>query len=329
MKNTCLKLLVFHLAVSSFVASTYADVVNPFYSMKQFNTVVFGNLTYTNGTDNMGSMAVGGNIVGKSGGLGVATNGGSGPGNASLVVGGNVNVSSGQIYSGDYYIGGSSPNTPQFNLGSGTRLETCPVDFTAMQNELRSTSAALVGMGVDTTPVSNTWNTQFNVTAGTLNILNVNAADLKNGSLASLQLNGMDATTQVVINIIGDSNYNTLTMQYGESQGSNSWGNNVMINLVDIEELNVTGHGQNNFSILAVDTDINATYTNFEGLVVANNVTLTGAEFHDGRPFEPEINLPGDPTQPAATPEPGTAMIFLLGMAGLPIYCRFRKRQNA
>lgn len=329
MKNTFLKALTCLLSLSVFSVTAHADMVNPFYSMGQFNTVVFGNLTYTNGTDNMGYMAVGGDIIGKSSGIGIATSVSSKPGDVSLVVGGDINVPSGQIYRGDYYVGGSISKVPQFNVGSGTQLETCPVDFSALQNELRSTSAALVGMGVDTTPL-NSWNTAFNVTTGALNILNVSIDDLKNASLTSLQLNGMDASTQVIINIIGNSDYNVLNMQYGETQGSGAWGNNVMINLVDIEEFNILNHGQNNYSILAVDTDINATNANFEGLVVANNITLTNAEFHNGRPFEPEVDLPSvDPNPPAATPEPGTALMFLIGMAGFPIYRRFRKRQLA
>lgn len=308
-------------------ASVRADLVNPFYPVEQFNTVIFGDLTYTGGTDNMGYMAVGGSVHGKSNGFGVATSVGTQAGDVSLVVGGDLNVSAGQIYGGgDYYIGGSISNPVQFNLGSGNSLETCPVDFSALQTELRSYSTALVDMGVDVTPVANTWNSQFNVTTGTLNILNAYASDL-NGSLTSLQLNGMDASTQVVINVIGDSDYNVLSMQYGETQGSWAWGNNVMINLVDIDEFTVTSHGQNNFSILAVDTDVIATNTNFEGLLVANNVTLTNAEFHNGRPFEPEIDLPSvDPNPGAATPEPGTALMLLVGMAGFPIYRRFRKR---
>lgn len=304
-----------------------ADVVNPFYAVGNFNTVIFGDLTCNSSSDNEGYMAVGGNITTTSwGGYGFASKmGGSAQeGDVGLVVGGDLNIGSGQLYAGDYYIGGTNTAGQKFNTQIGTGLAECPVDFGAMQSELRSVSAALVELGTAADPVNFYGSTQITVTSGELNILNINVSDLANGSLAGLTLVGMTSDTQVILNLIGDADNNVLNMLYRESSGYGLWGDNVMLNLVGIDEFNINSHGGLAFSILAVDTDLNVSNAHLQGLVVADNVTMTNAEFHTDVSFVPEVDLPTD--NPAATPEPGTVLVFGLGLLGLPLFRRMRRK---
>ena len=60
----------------------------------------------------------------------------------ALVVGGNLNYSSGSIKNGNYYVGGST-TTSSVGLNTATKTTTSPVSFASTSAQLKNTSTSL------------------------------------------------------------------------------------------------------------------------------------------------------------------------------------------
>lgn len=166
-----------------------------------FNTFTLGNHSSPSGSDTEGRMAVGGTATLGSYSVGYEL-GSSWSGKDVLVVGGDLNFTSGTVYYGNTVVGGNQnvggSATTEGELKSGN-----PVDFSAANSYLKSLSTLFANTEANGT-TTNKWSCaiQLDGTDEKLNVFSVDGSDL-NG-LCQLDINIPSGST-ALINVSGGS----------------------------------------------------------------------------------------------------------------------------
>lgn len=312
-----------------------ADFVNPLNSQGDYNVIVLGSFYSSGWADIEGNTAVRKDVTVESGFSFGNNRSNSDPNTPTLVVGGTMHTGTANytnVQGGSVYYNDASSN--KFNglpfyhndgIGKKEILKDNPIDFARLESDLRSFSDGLGFLGdTGTVSMSNGSNMDFRL-SGTNNVLNISLADLYN-QYGSTDFNNVrifgDSDATLLINIYGDSIYDSLVFGGGfDLYGIDA--DNVLFNLIDVATMEVEDKGHIYGSVLGVDTDLDLAGF-IDGTAVFKDVHMTGsAEFHNGNNgggFDP-----GVPEGPAATPEPGTALMFLLGLIGFPVYRRFAR----
>lgn len=295
-------------------------------NFQNYNAIIFNNLSTT--TDIQGRTFVGNDFTGTgSATLGTRLQNKVGSTDQSFIVGGNLAAGSWlNVQAGSLYLGGSRNSRPiNFNGGGSVVASTGIADqLASIQSYSIAQSVAMQDMVADsiaTYPTTNHGPTKFNATAGSdgVAVFHVSGADIFSNPYAQqFELIADSLTKNVVINVSGTNIDWTGGNMVGQFT-TDYWQAHVVWNFFEAETINL---GSRNFNgaILAPYASITSSGP-IDGLVVANNLTTTGA-----------VNLPdGNSATPyaydgyaAPVPEPGSA-VFLIAAAGMILIARNRR----
>lgn len=262
-----------------------------------FNTFVFNDFTGT--SDTQGRLAVGGDAT--LSGYSVGDRLTPGQYDDVLVVGGNLNYSSGRVYYGSAIVGGSA-TLGHANVADGGVYtnQTMPFSFAAEQQRLTSLSSSLSSR-TSTGSVTNAYG-GFTLTGdgtSSLQVFNLDGTDLLGSWGLSLSNIADDAT--VVINVSGLTA--GLTNMNMEDLADNN--DKVLFNFYEATDLDLWGVAVQG-SILAPLADIE----NAQGVIWG---TLIASSF-EGNMQQNLVTFTGNVSD---TPIPAAAWLLGSGMAGL------------
>jgi choice-of-anchor A domain-containing protein len=298
-------------AAALFFISTRDCQADPISSVAPYNVFIFGNANQS-GTDVGGRIAVGGNAVFSNYGVASALPdifSGNPAIPSSLIVGGNLTYTNGQVFRDSVYVGGTAtlngvgiPNGSLFNPAS-------PINFAAAQSGLTSQSQLL-----STLPPNGTSGSSFGAITLTGSNPNLNVFGVAGSALAAatmLTINAPPGST-VLINVDGttDQLANFAMVLNGVDK------THVLFNFFDATSLDVSGISVQG-SILAPFAVLNFNNSNIEGNTIVDSLNGNG-EFHNF-PFQGHF----DPLTPFAIPEPSSlALCGLTALIGLGVWRR-------
>jgi choice-of-anchor A domain-containing protein len=294
------------LALTFCLAVTSAQAVS-LGPAGDYNVFVFGDYSGSN-SDVQGRLAAGGNVTLQNYGVGDKLPANSGN---VLVAGGDLTFTNGQIYNGNAVVGGnanlSGVGMPNGSVTSGASM---PVDFAAERDYLTGLSNSLSQMSATGT-TSTPWGGALlfeGDNSSDLQVFNISGSELSSantfGFVNDTPMIPSDAT--LVFNISGSSvGMGNFDMQGFRNLLDESW-DNVLFNFYEAETLDLFNIGIYG-SILAPLADLNTSYGQINGTVVANS--WKGPMQVNNTPFD------GD--TPAPVPEPAMLLLFSSGLLGL------------
>ncbi len=282
-------------------------------ALGEFNVLTFGDFTAPS-SDVEGRLYAGGNVSLSNYSVGATLSGGL-VGGDTLVVGGDLTFVSGSVNNGNAVVGGSAAGVDSsvrwglinsgYTLTENVGAAGLPVDFTAEQVRLQTTSAALALLSA--TGVSEAkWSQVFLTGSGnaTREVFNISAADLAGST--NLAISGVQAGAEIIVNVSGSS----ASWSGGLDSFFEQNRTNVIFNFFEAETLSLGSIGVQG-SILAVNADISASWGVVWGQVVAeswngpmqaNNVSYGGT-------------VPGfTPNPTTEVPAPAAAGMMIVGL---------------
>jgi len=231
----------------------------PLGTANGFNTFVLGNATQSS-TDVGGAMAVGGTANLSCFGVAYEYPGFAGD---SLVVGGNLYYSDGQVFNGDIAYGGGISLT-HVTVANGTVHQATPIDFAAEGTYLRGVSDFWATLAVNGVTAVQYYGSSAHITfTGTdpdLNVFSVSGSDLWNATYGNVNLTAPAGSTAVV-NVTGTTN----RMQNFFWNVTGVSPNNVLVNFYQTTYLNLSAMGSTGLTVLAP-----------RAVVYFNNMELNG-----------------------------------------------------
>ncbi|GAA5162463.1 choice-of-anchor A family protein [Viridibacterium curvum] len=299
-----------------------------------FSAFVFGNMTVTGSTDAEHSVAVQGNLTATSGAWTAAQGGAtysSGGKEWALVVGGNVNWTSGSVSdkTESVYVGGTMTTGSAYDptLGPVQKGGTSPVDFAAVKAQLVAENAALLGKAATgTTLYGNNTATggkaggsastlYLQGSGGAVEYFTIDSSRLTANIFNEFNLTGVAAGSTIVLNITGSatdialSNMNSLLGFSGHQTLLNFASN---VSKLTLGSLNADA------AVLAYNADVTTTWGNENGTIIAKN--YTGAAQLNGGHYGSSSSAASSSS--SKVPEPGT-----LALAGLAMALIARRRR--
>jgi len=292
-----------------------------------FNLLTWNNATLLN-SDTEGRVAIGGNATFSSYSVGTQASNPT-PATGSLVVGGNLSATGGQVYNGSIYVGGNYSG-PGYSLNSAAGSVTSyglgnavPFDFSAAKTALTAKSLSYGAEAANGTSVLQ-WSTltltgtQTGLNA--LNIFNITAAQL--ASASSLVLN-VAADSHVLINVSGTS------VTFSNKGLSGFDPENTLFNFYQATTLNMSGVGIEG-SILAVNAAVNFQSGQMNGQLIAKS--FSGASWGVGElhehPLDNQLPSLTPPSQSVAVPDTATTSV-LVGLAFAMLLATRARTQQA
>lgn len=284
-------------------AATVLDVTG-------YNAVVLGNYTGRN-SDIEGALAAGGNVTLTNYGVGSRLDA-SARGTNTLIAGGNLSYTNGQLFQGNAVVGGTA-TTVGFNVQNGTLASGSPVDFAAEGAALQSLAATLGATAANGTVANNYGSLLLTGSQSGLNVFSLTASDLASAHGLTI---AAAAGSKVLVNVAGSS---ASWQNMGINLGGIASGD-VLFNFFDATDLSLSGIGING-SVLAPNAAVTFNNGQLNGLLVAGSFDGTG-ELHNtgytGGLFD---------TPAGAVPEPETWAMMLLGFGVLGVGMRSRSRR--
>jgi choice-of-anchor A domain-containing protein/MYXO-CTERM domain-containing protein len=298
------------LGLSLLAASATASLAGP---LGDFNALVFGNFS-SGSSDVEGRLYAGGNVTLGSYSVGDKLTGAQVGGN-TLVVGGDLTYTSGQVFHGNIVVGGSAAGVASnvywgtvnngYTITDNVGFANLPVDFVGEQARLTQASTQL-GATAATGTANYQWSQLFLTGDGSSNtqVFNITAAQLS--AATNIVVSGISDGTDVIVNVSGTSASWTNS---GMDQFFERNRETVLFNFFEADSLHLGGIGVQG-SILAAGADITSDYgvvwgqvvgASWSGHVQINDVTYEG-------PF------PEPPTPDTPTPAPASLGLFLLGL---------------
>jgi choice-of-anchor A domain-containing protein len=283
----------------------------------EYNLFVFGSINSYN-TDTEGRVAAGGSVM--LTGYGVGSSLGSSFTGSSLVVGGSLGYTNGQVFAGNVEVGGTASLTSVGTSSTATvsdNVSKLSVSFNDEKQNLTQLSQDLAsqqatgsaeleygGIKVSGDGVSD------------VQIFYLEAEDLLNANSWANFLSSIPDDSNVIFNVSGEN----VSISNQGMQALSLISDRVLFNFFEAKILTLSSIGFEG-SILAPNADVAAYNGNVEGTLIANSFTGT-MEFHNNLFTPPE-------TGTSETPEPAT--MFLLGPAlgGLAWYRRRKERIKA
>lgn len=245
-----------------------------FGAASPFNVFVFEGMTESN-VDSEGRVAVGGNAFLTNFGVGSAFSSNPSSAGNSLVVGGNLSYSGGEVHFGNVVYGGLLSGTPAVPNGTLTQSGGA-VDFTATRNSLVAYStywAGLASTGATSYPY------------GAVNLVgtdaNLNIFDLSGADLASAWGVTIDAPagSTVLVNIDGTADsFDNLGINFDDLNNDGTGRTDkqrVLFNFYTATSLAISGISVKG-SILAPNAAVTFGNGNVEGNLIARELTGSG-----------------------------------------------------
>lgn len=269
------------------------------------NLLAFGDMNVSS-SDVEGRVAVGGNAT--LSGYSINTKSGATalyPG-TGLIVGGNLNFSSGTVWGGAIVGGSYTPQSSGNIIGGVTRGQGFA--FASEYQRLSTLSTTLDALA-NTGSAIDQWGTlHFNAAGQSLAIFDIQAAD----ALRNMQIDGLRDDAQVLINIHGS------VVDFGNHGYTGFNKHQVLFNLPDAASVRI--NGGINASVLATQASVGTGWGQINGQVVVkdwnSHVQVNDAPLPPGRPQTP------DGTQ--RLPEP--AALSLVALALLAASLSMRRR---
>ncbi len=217
-------------------------------------------------TDAEGRVAVGGNATFTGYSVGANLQNSNGTQN-SLVVGGAINFSNGQVNAGNV-VYGTTGNFHSFGVPNGTTSQGAPIDFAAADQQLLQGSAAAAALPANGTAVNQWGGLYLTGTNAGLNVFQVSASTLS--SVWGVNVTVPSGST-VLINVTGAS----ARLQYMGINLSGVSSQQVLFNFPTATSLTLQGIGVPG-SILAPLAAVNFSNGQVNGTLVAGSLTGGG-----------------------------------------------------
>lgn len=302
MKNTRFVLSGFFVAV--IIATSSPALAVSLGAAEGYNAFVFGDFEST--SDCEGRLAVGGNASLDGYSVGEAVDSGT---IDTLVVGGNLEVSSGTVY-GNVSVAGTAPVSNNSFTVSGTINQNAdiPIDFTTAQTYLTNLSATL-----ETLTANGQTSSQGNALSltgdGTSDLVVFDIDGSLLSSISTYSISGICDGATVIINVSGTD----ISMSNAGMDSFESLSSNVLFNFYEADSLTLSSIGFYG-SILAPNAAITANNGQLNGTVIADSWSGS-MELH---------NVPFSST--ATVPVPGTGLLLSIGLISL---VGIRQRRNS
>lgn len=286
-------------------AATVLDVTN-------YNAFVIGNFEGTN-SDVEGRLVVGGDTKLTSYSVGTKLTSG-GKGTDTLIVGGNLKATDGQLDHGNLVVGGAN-NSERFTVRDGTTTTGVNFDFAATGNHLLETSASLSQFANTAQTVNNYGSLNFTGNDANLNVFSITGSQLTNSHGISISV---DPKSQVLINVSGNyADWKSMGINLNGLSAENVLFNFYEATNLDIKWISVNG------SVLAPKANVKFDDGQMNGILVAANFKGSG-ELHNTGYKGGLLTPPQTPITPGV-PEPATWAMMLLGFAVVGAAMRKRR----
>ena len=307
-------------------------VANPtVFTLSPYNGFFFNTFSYT--ADFGGGIAAGGSITIGNTQVADALLGevlSAFAGNYTLVAGGTLTATNGQVATGNAYGGGPNNNfslsmlNGSFQSAPGT---SDPINFAAQQTSFRNLSSTLSHMAsTGTCTFDGFATTTCTATAPGLNIINVSDPTIL-GTSRTVNIN-LGTNSYVILNVAGGtstpdymSNYGFNVYLNGVNQGSSNGdstttlAHNILFNYYQATGLDIT----------SVMGSVLAPYAAVSGISSGQiDGTLVGNSFSGPTEFH---NYGYTGTLPSATPEPSTYLMIAAGLMAFAGLSRKRSRR--
>lgn len=208
-----------------------------------------------------GRLAVGGTASLQSYGIGVRLNNSYGQ-RDDLIVGGNLNFTYGQSFSGNIVYGGNA-NLTAIGSPNGTIRKGNVIDFAAAEADLTNRSNAFAALPSNGRVVKQWGSITLTGTSATRNVFNLSAADFQNCYGLSIKV---PKGSVVIINVAGTD----ATLQYFGIQLNGSPASKVLFNFNQAENIRINGIGIEG-SVLAPKAKVSFDNGNINGTLVAES----------------------------------------------------------
>lgn len=290
---------------------------------KDFNVFVFEDLTLN--ADSHGRVAVGGDAT--LTGFGTATELPEAGAGDTLVVGGDLNYTNGEVSVGDVVYGGRR-NLTGVGPEDLTVKQGNPIDFDAAEQFYKNYSAQLGNLAANGEVIIEPWK-EIRLTGNSsdLNVFEINASDL--ASATSFHLN-FDSNSTVLVNVTGNPFNLTSGFQMNLNGNPNGAGaDRVLFNFVNATQLNSTGFSWQG-SVLAPLADYNEFSSgHINGQMIAKSVTGTSSEFHIVAPNNGDSTVMFEGNLPAPNTPDAPEPLTILGSGVALGFGAFFKRQQS
>ena len=265
------------------------------------------------GSDVEGAVLVAGNLTGSSYSINdknkdaYVTHGNTG---YALVVGGNLNYSSGSIKNGNYYVGGTT-TTSSVGLNTATKTTASPVSFATTSAQLKNTSTSLAKVAATGSSSVAYGGMTLKGGTGGVQVFDLTSAAL--GSVNNFKFSNLHTNDTLILNISGTD----VTLSGGYDGFKNY---NVLYNFYEAKNLTLSNVGLYG-SVLAPLASLAGGGGQINGSVVvgnwASNIQVNANHYFNA------TNVAG---YVSAVPEPETYAMLLAGL-GL-VGCMARRRRN-
>lgn len=212
-----------------------AQVAGPLGIATEFNVFVFEDFSH-NSSDVGGRVAVGGNATLSGHGVGTAISNSAGT-RDDLIVGGNLNFSNGNVYSGNVVVGGTATLATDATISGGSLHSGMPIDFAAAQAALTAKSAAWAQLTANGLTEDRYGGTFLTGTDTELNIFDLSATQLAStwgvtvevpsGSAVIVNIHGTTAQMQNFAFTLTGANRQRLIWNFHEAETLSIQGINV------------------------------------------------------------------------------------------------------
>ncbi len=319
MKLNCLLVITVSLLLSS-ASSAIAGVID-LGAAANYNAFIHKDFSATS-SDVEGRVAVGGNMsmsnysVNIKNGTQLYADTSTSP---ALVVGGNLNFSSGQIAGDVNVAGGYTPtDTGTITNGALTTGGISPIDFDSEFEKLINQSTYLASLDANGTATTK-WSSQYlagggiNDLANDLHVFHLDASDML---LTDYLLAEVDKDDTVIFNVAGTD----IATSWGNFGGSDNFlanmSENILFNFYEAETLTINAALFG--SVLAPKAHIESPHSVIWGQVIADS-------WNGNTQINDNAFTGHSSNSPATVPEPSTLAIFSLGIMGLASR-RFKKQ---
>lgn len=231
----------------------------------------------------------------------------------ALVVGGNLNYSSGSIKNGSYYVGGTT-TTSSVGLNTASKTTASPVSFATTSAQLKNTSTSL--SNVAATGSSSVAYGGMTLKGGTGNVQVFDLTSAALGSVNNFKFSNLHTNDTLILNISGTD----VTLSGGYDGFKNY---NVLYNFYEAKNLTFSNVGLYG-SVLAPLANVAGGGGQINGSVVvgnwASNIQVNANHYFNA------TNVAG---YVSAVPEPETYAMLLAGLGLVGFMARRRKNKSA